>query len=134
MSSNAKLDYPEIEYLDKEEIDKLPGFEQCVVIFANEYNGQTCSLDIEGNGNFREFDIRRESLFTYMEEDNFRLKERVRYILTFHDDKDHAENAIKYLKEHWIPGKSKLHRKLTPTSNVTVDVRFAEDSLISNSN
>ena len=141
MSSNAKLDYPEIEYSDKEEFDKLSGFEKCVVMFANEYNGQTCSLDIEGNGNFREFDIKRESLFTYVKEENFRLKEeyfrlkeRVRYILTFHDDKDHAENAIKYLKEHWIPGKSKLHRKLTPTSNVTVDVRFAEDSLISNSN
>lgn len=141
MISNARLNYPEIEYFDKEEIDKLPGFEKCVVMFANEYNGQTCSLDIEGNGNFREFDIKRETLVTYVKEDNFRLrgdifklKEKVRYILTFHDDKDHAEDAIKYLKEHWIPGTSKLHRKLTPTSDVIVDVQFAEDSLTSNSN
>lgn len=134
MISSARLNYPEIEYFDKEEINKLPGFEQCVVMFANEYNGQTCSLDIEGNGNFREFDIKRETLVTYVIEENFRLKERVRYILTFHDDKDHAEDAIKYLKEHWIPGKSRIYRKLTPTSNVTVDVQFAEDSLTSNSN
>lgn len=134
MSSNAKLDYPEIKYLDKEDIDKLPGFEKCVVIFANEYNGQTCSLDIEGNGNFREFDIKREKSFSYVEEDHSKLKEKVRYILTFHDDKDHAEDAIKYLKEHWIPGKTKLHRKLTPTSSTIVDVQFAEDSLTSNSN
>lgn len=139
--SNARLNYPEIEYFDKEEIDKLPGFEKCVVMFANEYNGQTCSLDIEGNGNFREFDIKREMLVTYVKEetfspkrDIFSLKERVRYILTFHDDKDHAENAIKYLKEHWIPGKSRIYRKLTPTSNVTVDVQFVEDSLTSSSN
>lgn len=134
MGSNARLNYPEIEYFDKEEIDKLPGFEKCVVIFANEYNGQTCSLDIEGNGNFREFDIKREKLFTYEEEDHSKLKERVRYILTFHDDKDHAENAIKYLKEHWIPGKTRIYRKLTPTSNVTVVVTFADDSLTSNFN
>ena len=113
MSSNAILYYPEIEYLDEEAINKLPGFEKCLVMFANEYNGQTCSLDIEGNGNFRQFVIRREKLFTYVEEKNFELKERVRYLLTFHDDKDHAEDAIKYLKEHWIPGKTKLHRRLT---------------------
>lgn len=129
MSDNAKLDYPEIKYLDKEEIEKLPGFEKCVVMFANEYNGQTCSLDIEGNGNFREFDIKREASFSYVKEDHSKLKKRVRYVLTFHDDKDHVEDAIKYLKEHWIPGKTKLHRKLTPTSDSIVDVQFAEDSL-----
>lgn len=141
MISNARLNYPEIEYFDKEEIDKLPGFEKCVVMFANEYNGQTCSLDIEGNGNFREFDIKRETLVTYVKEetfnlkgDNFRLKERVRYILTFHDDKDHAEDAIKYLKEHWIPGKTKLYRRLTHYSGTIVDVQFNEDSLTPNSN
>ena len=134
MSSNAKLYYPEIEYLDKEEIDKLPGFEKCLVMFANNYNGQTCSLDIEGDGNFRQFVIRREKLFTYVEEKNFELKERVRYLLTFHDDKDHAEDAIKYLKEHWIPGKTKLHRRLTPYSNTIVDVQFNEDSLTPKSN
>ena len=134
MSSNAILYYPEIEYLDKEEIDKLPGFEKCLVMFANNYNGQTCSLDIEGNGNFRQFVIRREKLFTYVEEKNFELKERVRYLLTFHDDKDHAEDAIKYLKEHWIPGKTKLHRRLTPYSNTIVDVQFNEDSLTPKSN
>lgn len=134
MSSNAILDYPEIEYLDKEEIDKLPGFEQCVVMFANNYNGQTCSLDIEGNGNFRQFVIRREKLFTYVEEEHFKLKEKVRYLLIFLDDKDHAEDAIKYLREHWIPGKTKLYRRLTPSSDTIVDVRFAEDSLTSNSN
>ena len=133
MSSNAILYYPEIEYLDEEAINKLPGFEKCLVMFANEYNGQTCSLDIEGNGNFRQFVIRREKLFTYVEEKNFELKERVRYLLTFHDDKDHAEDAIKYLKEHWIPGKTKLHRRLTPYSNTIVDVQFNEDSLTSNS-
>ena len=132
MSSNAILYYPEIEYLDKEEIDKLPGFEKCVVIFANEYNGQTCSLDIEGDGNFRKFVIRREKLFTYVEEEHFRQRERVRYLLIFLDDKDHAEDAIKYLKEHWIPGKTKLYRKLTPYSDTIVDVRFAEDALTSN--
>ena len=134
MSSNAILYYPEIEYLDKEEINKLPGFEKCLVMFANNYNGQTCSLDIEGNGNFRQFVIRREKLFTYVEEKNFELKERVRYLLTFHDDKDHAEDAIKYLKEHWIPGKTKLHRRLTPYSNTIVDVQFNEDSLTPKSN
>ena len=134
MSSNAILYYPEIEYLDKEEIDKLPGFEKCLVMFANNYNGQTCSLDIEGNGNFRQFVIRREKLFTYVEKENFKLKEKVRYLLTFLDDKDHVENAIKYLREHWIPGKTKLYRRLTPYSDTIVDVRFAEDSLTSNSN
>lgn len=134
MISNARLYYPEIEYFDKEEIDKLPEFEKCVVIFANEYNGQTCSLDIEGDGNFRKFDIKRETLITYVAEEHFRLKERVRYILSFHDDKDHVEDAIKYLKEHWIPGKTKLYRRLTPSSNTIVDVRFVEDSLTSNSN
>lgn len=134
MSSNAILYYPEIEYLDEEAINKLPGFEKCLVMFANEYNGQTCSLDIEGNGNFRQFVIRREKLFTYVEEKNFELKERVRYLLTFHDDKDHAEDAIKYLKEHWIPGKTKLHRRLTPYSNTIVDVQFNEDSLTPKSN
>ena len=134
MSSNAILYYPEIEYLDKEEIDKLPGFEKCLVMFANNYNGQTCSLDIEGDGNFRQFVIRREKLFTYVEEENFRLKERVRYLLIFLDDKDHAEDAIKYLKEHWISGKTKLYRRLTPYSDTIVDVQFAEDSLISNAN
>ena len=134
MSSNAILYYPEIEYLDEEAINKLPGFEKCLVMFANEYNGQTCSLDIEGNGNFRQFAIRREKLFTYVEEKNFELKERVRYLLTFHDDKDHAEDAIKYLKEHWIPGKTKLHRRLTPYSNTIVDVQFNEDSLTPKSN
>ena len=132
MSSNAILDYPEIEYFDKEEIDKLPVFEKCVVMFANEYNGQTCSLDIKGDGNFRKFDIKRESLFTYVEEENFRQRERVRYVLIFLDDKDHAEDAIKYLREHWIPGKTKLYRRLTPYSDTIVDVRFAEDSLTSN--
>ena len=132
MSSNAILYYPEIEYLDKEEIDKLPGFEKCLVMFANNYNGQTCSLDIEGNGNFRQFVIRREKLFSYMEEENFKLKEKVRYLIIFLDDKDHAEDAIKYLKEHWIPGKTKLYRRLTPYSDTIVDVRFAEDSLTSN--
>lgn len=126
MSSNATLYYPEIEYFDKEEIDKLPGFEKCVVMFANEYNGQTCSLDIEGNGNFRKFVIRRETLITYVEEDHFRQRERVRYVLIFLDDKDHAEDAIKYLKEHWIPGKTKLYGELTPSSNTIVDVRFNE--------
>ena len=134
MSSNAILYYPEIEYLDEEAINKLPGFEKCLVMFANEYNGQTCSLDIEGNGNFRQFVIRREKSFTYVEEKNFELKERVRYLLTFHDDKDHAEDAIKYLKEHWIPGKTKLHRRLTPYSNTIVDVQFNEDSLTPKSN
>ena len=134
MSSNAILYYPEIEYLDEEAINKLPGFEKCLVMFANNYNGQTCSLDIEGNGNFRQFVIRREKLFTYVEEKNFELKERVRYLLTFHDDKDHAEDAIKYLKEHWIPGKTKLHRRLTPYSNTIVDVQFNEDSLTPKSN
>lgn len=134
MSSNAILYYPEIEYLDKEKIDKLPGFEKCVVMFANEYNGQTCSLDIEGNGNFRKFVIRREKLFNYAEEENFKLKEKVRYLLIFLDDKDHAEDAIKYLREHWVPGKTKLHRRLTPYSDTIVDVQFAEDSLTSNSN
>lgn len=133
MSSNAKLNYPEIEYLDKEAIDKLPGFEKCLVMFANNYNGQTCSLDIEGDGNFRKFVIRREKLFNYAEEENFKLKEKVRYLLIFLDDKDHAEDAIKYLKEHWIPGKTKLHRRLTPSSNTIVDVQFNEDSLTSNS-
>ena len=132
MSSNAKLYYPEIEYFDKGEIDKLPGFEKCLVMFANNYNGQTCSLDIEGNGNFRQFVIRREKLFTYVEEENFRQRERVRYLLIFLDDKDHAEDAIKYLREHWIPGKTKLYRRLTPYSDTIVDVRFAEDSLTSN--
>ena len=132
MSSNAILYYPEIEYLDKEEIDKLPGFEKCLVMFGNNYNGQTCSLDIEGNGDFRQFVIRREKLFTYVEKENFKLKEKVRYILIFLDDKDHAEDAIKYLKEHWIPGKTKLYRKLTPYSDTIVDVRFAEDTLTSN--
>ena len=126
MSSNAILYYPEIEYLDKEEIDKLPGFEKCVVIFANEYNGQTCSLDIEGDGNFRKFVIRREKLFTYVEEEHFRQRERVRYLLIFLDDKDHAEDAIRYLKEHWIPGVSKLKVQ------TYIDVRFAEDTLTSN--
>lgn len=134
MSSNAILYYPEIEYLDKEEIDKLPGFEKCLVMFANNYNGQTCSLDIEGNGNFRQFVIRREKLFTYVEKEHFKLKEKVRYLLVFLDDKDHAEDAIKYLKEHWIPGKTKLYRRLTSYSDTIVDVQFAEDSLISNSN
>lgn len=134
MSSNAILYYPEIEYLDEEAINKLPGFEKCLVMFANEYNGQTCSLDIEGNGNFRQFVIRREKLFTYVEEKNFELKERVRYLLIFLDDKDHAEDAIKYLKEHWIPGKTKLHRRLTPYSNTIVDVQFNEDSLTPKSN
>lgn len=134
MSSNAILYYPEIEYLDEEAIDKLPGFEKCLVMFANEYNGQTCSLDIEGNGIFRQFDIKREKLFTYVEEKNFELKERVRYLLTFHDDKDHVEDAIKYLKEHWVPGKTKLHRRLTPYSNTIVDVSFNEDSLTPKSN
>lgn len=133
MSSNAKLDYPEIEYLDKEEIDKLPGFEKCIVMFANNYNGQTCSLDIEGNGNFRNFVIRRETLITYVPEEHFRQRERVRYLLIFLDDKDHVEDAIKYLKEHWIPGKTKLYRKLTPSSDTIVDVQFNEDSLTSNS-
>lgn len=132
MSSNAILYYPEIEYLDKEEIDKLPGFEKCLVMFANNYNGQTCSLDIEGNGNFRQFVIRREKLFTYVEKEHFKLKEKVRYLLIFLDDKDHAEDAIKYLKEHWIPGKTKLYRRLTPYSDTIVDVQFAEDSLTSN--
>lgn len=132
MSSNAILYYPEIEYLDKEEIDKLPGFEKCIVMFANNYNGQTCSLDIEGNGNFRQFVIRREKLFTYVEKEHFKLKEKVRYLLIFLDDKDHAEDAIKYLKEHWIPGKTKLYRRLTPYSDTIVDVQFAEDSLTSN--
>ena len=134
MSSNAILYYPEIEYLDEEAINKLPGFEKCLVMFANEYNGQTCSLDIEGDGNFRQFVIRREKLFTYVEEKNFELKERVRYLLIFLDDKDHAEDAIKYLKEHWIPGKTKLHRRLTPYSNTIVDVQFNEDSLTPKSN
>lgn len=82
-------------------------------MLANEYNGQTCFLDIEGNGNFRNFAIRREKLFTYVEKENFKLKERVRYLLIFLDDKDHAEDAIKYLKEHWIYGKTKLYRELT---------------------
>lgn len=134
MSSNAKLYYPEIEYLDKEEIDKLPGFEKCLVMFGNEYNGQTCSLDIEGNGDFRQFVIRREKLFTYVEEEKFKLKEKVRYILIFLDDKDHAEDAIKYLREHWIPGKTKLYRRLTHYSGTIVDVQFNEDSLTLNSN
>lgn len=134
MSSNAKLYYPEIEYLDKEEIDKLPGFEKCVVMFGNEYSGQTCSLDIEGNGNFRQFVIRREKLFTYVEKENFKLKERVRYLLIFLDDKDHVEDAIKYLREHWIPGKTKLYRRLTHYSGTIVDVQFNEDSLTLNSN
>lgn len=126
MSSNAILYYPEIEYLDKEKIDKLPGFEKCVVMFANEYNGQTCSLDIEGNGNFRNFVIRRETLITYVPEEHFRQRERVRYLLTFHDDKDHVEDAIKYLKEHWIPEKTKLYRELTSSNDSIVDVRFNE--------
>ena len=134
MSSNAILYYPEIEYLDEEAINKLPGFEKCLVMFANEYNGQTCSLDIEGNGNFRQFVIRREKLFTYVEEEHFRQRERVRYLLIFLDDKDHAEDAIKYLREHWIPGKTKLYRKLTPSSDTIVDVRFTEASLTSNAN
>ena len=134
MSSNAILYYPEIEYLDKEEIDKLPGFEKCLVMFANNYNCQTCSLDIEGNGNFRQFVIRREKLFTYAEEEKFKLKEKVRYLLIFLDDKDHAEDAIKYLREHWIPGKTKLYRRLTHYSGTIVDVQFNEDSLTLNSN
>ena len=127
MSSSAKLYYPEIEYFDKEVIDKLPGFEKCVVMFANEYNGQTCSLDIKGDGNFRKFVIRRETLITYVAEEHFRQKERVRYLLIFLNDKDHAEDAIKYLKEHWISGVSKMKVQ------TCVDVRFAEDSLTSNS-
>lgn len=122
----------DIEYFKKDEFDKLSGFEKCVVMFANEYNGKTCSLDIEGNGNFREFDVKRESSFTLVGEEN--IEEKIRYILTFHDDKDHVEDAIKYLKEHWIPGKTKLYRKLTPSSNTIVDVQFAEDSLTSNFN
>ena len=126
MSSNAKLYYPEIEYLDKEEINKLPGFEKCLVMFANNYNGQTCSLDIEGDGNFRQFVIRRETLITYVPEEHFRQRERVRYLLIFLDDKDHAEDAIKYLKEHWISGVSKMKVQ------TIVDVRFAEDTLTSN--
>lgn len=132
--SNTKLDYSEIEYLDKEAIDKLPGFEKCVVMFANEHNGQTCSLDIEGNGNFRKFAIRREVSFT--NDGDEIIEDKVRYILIFLDANDHVEDvedAIKYLKEHWIPGKTKLHRRLTPSSNTIVDVQFNEDSLTSNS-
>ena len=134
MSSNAILYYPEIEYLDEEAIDKLPGFEKCLVMFANNYNGQTCSLDIKGNGNFRQFVIRREKLFTYVEKEHFKLKEKVRYLLIFLDDKDHVEDAIKYLREHWIPGKTKLYRRLTHYSGTIVDAQFNEDSLTLNSN